>query len=288
MQEQPSIVALKQSTLSPAELRRTLVFHTTSSPAQIRQDMASLRQLDKAAEHKQRVWTAVAVACLVVAVISLVIALATATAAMAVAVVLGVGGAIAGFTMRAIRGRLNLDDRRHELTSELVRYLATDIGPGGSLDLRIDFNSYRNRRYETGREGAATSYALPWLSLKGTLAQVVKRKERRKRKYVKVKEAFREKISLTILANAKRYSGLERVQGLIQRAQLPPGILLQGVSSDANRVVIRALTDCHRRVKGRGTTGATADQQTSSHYTMLGLFLACYDCLAQCRRRKGA
>jgi hypothetical protein len=217
---------------------------------------------------------------------------------MAVAVVLGVGGAIAGFTMRAIRGRLNLDDRRHELTSELVRYLATDIGPGGSLDLRIDFNSYRNRRYETGREGAATSYALPWLSLKGTLAdgnrfrlaatQVVKRKERRKRKYVKVKEAFREKISLTILANAKRYSGLERVQGLIQRAQLPPGILLQGVSSDANRVVIRALTDCHRRVKGRGTTGATADQQTSSHYTMLGLFLACYDCLAQCRRRKGA
>ena len=120
------------------------------------------------------------------------------------------------------------------------------------------------------------------------MTQVVKRKERRKRKYTKVKEAFREKISLTILAKMKRYTGLERMENLMRRVKLPPEIQLRRVSSNANRIDIQALTDCQRRVKGRSSiVGEKADQLTSSHHTMLGLFLACYHCLAQCRSRKG-
>lgn len=284
---------------------KSLVYRSAGPPERIQQELSELKDLDKAAEKDQKFWLTIGVAAIVIGIFSLIGTFAAGMPALLVGVALGVGGAIAGFAMKAVRGRFNVDDRRYTLVWELARYLGTDMAPDSPLDVTIDFNSYQNRRYLTDQTGggmfsstSASSYCLPWLTLKGALAdgsrfrlavtQVVKRKERRKRKYTKVKEAFREKISLALLVKAKRYANLERIEGLMDGAQLPPGIQLRRVSGSGNRVTVHALTDCHRRVKGRGgyAQSKDADRRTSSHHTMLGLFLACYHCLAQCRRRK--
>ncbi len=304
MQQQRPSALTGDASASLADLQRTLVYKTTSSPASIRDDLARVKALDKDAEAKQRIWTGVAIVSLIIGVFCTFALFATGGIREQPIFLFGIlplfAIAAVGFVMMVKYGRLNLDDRRYSLVSQLLRYLATDMGRAGLLDLRIDFNSYQQRRYQTSRAGGATSYAVPWLALKGTFAdgsrfrlsvtQVVKRKERRKRKYTKVKVAAREKVRLTVLASTKRYTGLERMERLLRGAQQPPGMQLCKVGASANRIDILAMTDCHRKVFGRNASERRGSvPSTMDHHSLLGLFLACYHCLGQCRiRKKGA
>ncbi len=142
-----------------------------------------------------------------------------------------------------------------------------------------------------------SSYLVPWLSIKGRLvdgsrlrfclSQLVKRKERRRRKYTKVKVAFREKISLLVQVRPKAAGALVPFQEQMERASLPTGIERPRVQVKGNRVVLQTVTSMHRQVRRAGAPSslsrAAADQRTSDHHTHLQLLLACFDSLGRCR-----
>ncbi len=301
MQELPRFDVRDDVAALPVDFRQTLVYQTIGSPAQIQQDLLGLQSLDREAERKRVIWTMLTIASAAFTVFCLLklILSGVPDPLVSTCLVLGVAGTVATGIMSAKYRRLDLDNRRYRLTREVMRYLAADMMPGRMLDIKIDFNSYQNQRYQTGGSSAGTLYAVPWLAMKGTLAdgnrfrlsvtQIVKRKSRAKRKYTKVREAFREKIQLAIRPRRGRYTGLERMKDLIRSATLPAGLQRMNAACSAERIAIVAVTDCHRRVKGRyGVEGQDADQLTSDQHSILGLFIACYHCLGKCRvRRKG-
>src|SRR5262249_18690162 len=208
---------------------------------------------------------------------------------------------------KGAHGRFNLDDRRYEVPSRVLEYLARDLVRDRPVKITIDFNPYHQSRYCTSSQGGGffssgsqSSYHLAWLSLEGcfldgnsfrlTTALIVKRKEPSKRKYTKVKETLQKTISLILdLLKTRRYQ-LENVSTRLQAAKLPRGLQLKQVGADGRRLRLIGVTDPQLRVKDRsGTTGKDAENSLTDEHKILALFVACYYALARSRQeRKGA
>jgi hypothetical protein len=300
---EPPATVVTTHPLSIDSLRRTRIYRASAIPLKIERDLADVRDLDRNSEVYERAWLAAAIVSGVIAVgCFLCFAAGLAGSVPLVGVVLGIAAAIFAGIMKARYGRLNLNNRRYTLASELVRHLSRDMAPDSLLDLTVDFNSYHQKQYCTSQwswNASSFAFALPWLTLKGAFLDgnrfrlaatlVAKRKDRRKRKYTKVKKSFREKISLSIVVKAKRYPNLQRFDQLIQQVRLPQGVHLQHATTLGNRITVQVMTDCKRRVtRGADIKGDEACQRLIDHHTILGLFLAIYHCLAQCRSRKSA
>ncbi len=285
---------------------KTLVYDTEVGTSELLADLRQMAELDKVHEAKERFWKTAMIVAIVVSLASAWLAIYLASMTLAVVPFISTIVAIWTGVMKAGHARLNLEDRRYQIVADVVRHLSCDTPPDIRWRVRIDFNDYRQRRYLKERRGgsfasvSSAKYAIPWLRLDGAfvdgnkfrvaVAMTVKRKEKRKRKYTRVKEVFREQVTLMLRIRERRYTGLDGLDELIKAGRLPDGAAISSVSREGSRLTVTADTQPHLRLKGRhGTTGADATKNLADRHMILYLFLACYDALGQCSSlRKGA
>jgi hypothetical protein len=289
----------------PESFYQTLRYQATARPADILADLRQCDAIRKVHEDRRGSW----LTALILSIILTVGLAALSCALLAVApwvIILAVAGVVAvifsGVQMYRA-GRLILDRRRYHLAGEVLRHLACDMRRDATATLTLDFNNYHQDRYRTGTGRVSnyqlSSYELPWLALETPLidgnrlrletAMQVKRKERAKKKYTKVKEMLWEDVTLTLKVKADNVDVLQRWPGLLRERKLPGEAFVKKAQADGARLTVQAQTIRQMRLKDRSsTTNAQADQQLANEHLLLMLCLASYEALGACGTGGGA
>ena len=301
------------STATPAfsldEFQRTLIYQREATPAEVQSDMQQLLSLDKAMEVEEAKWR------------KRTTALGCTTALMLFGTIAGsvVGGPVLGVLAGLIfigllvsaivsgsnlskYSRLNLENRRYASVAAILKYVGRDMAPDAPVSVRIDFNSYLDARFVSSSSPAglfgsvsSKSFKVPWLALSGKLIDgsrfdlsaliLGKRKEKRKRKYTKVREGFRERVALSLAVKAAKYPTLAELPARLQATNPPTPFQPMGIRVDGNVIQLIGTTNPHNRLFGRGQTVVkTAPSESFSKLDdFLQLFLLAYHGLELCR-----
>jgi hypothetical protein len=291
---------------------QTLQYRQTALPAEILADLKQFAAIRARYEQKRNKWLTALVICVILMILGVVgiIIAANATAkpgagngnpwlgVMILATVAAVMAVVVCAVQMMKAGRLILDRRRFQLAAEVVRHLACDMGRTAPVQLTLDYNRYHQPGYRTsaGQVGSSqvSSYELPWLSLGATLLDgnslqietrmFVKRKERAKRKYTKVKEMLWEGVTLTLKVKGSNSEGMERLPEFLRTPRLPPGAVMKKAKVEGTRLTLEVETQRQQRLKDRSsTTNADADQHLADGHVILMMCLAAYHALGECR-----
>lgn len=153
--------------------------------------------------------------------------------------------------------RQDLDNRRLDTAYRFVEMLGQDVAPGRSMALFIDFGDYRKAGKLISKTGGMFgqkefSYEHLWMKCGGILCdgnkfeievtKCVKRKEKPKRKYTKVKERIVEKAEFSIRLNPEIYPKPEQVAGLVKTGLMPHGITVSRAIGSDKAIKICAVT----------------------------------------------
>lgn len=280
---------------------RTLKYQRLAPPEVLRADLRRISELDSESERRQMrygVHIAVSVFALIASIpgtlFSFVAMGPWAGIPVGAAGLFALISAIYNGRLWAIARKTNVENRRREIPNELLRYLPADMPAEAQLDLSIDFNPHTLPAYlrdtkSSGRTSSAAvkNYELPWLTLKGSFVDgsrfrlaatlSVKRKEKRKRKGIKVRETFTEDVELVVQVKPRRYQRLDRalnpIRALPNRSAYPQ--IVARVSGDRIHLAGSAST----RFSG---SGFATEPPLGSHRSMLHLFLACYHGMSAC------
>ncbi|MBI3928264.1 MAG: hypothetical protein HY319_22155 [Armatimonadetes bacterium] len=179
----------------------------------------------------------------------------------------------------------DLDNSRLAVPRDFIEVLQADVPPKGKLRLKLDFRDYRTNQFLQSKDGGMFSsvrsfaYSMPWLHASGPLAdssrfnirvlRLIKRREKSKRKYTKVKEKMVDVMVLSIQVDPARYPDLSTLASHLR--QPPLGLRVLQVRTDNNRVTARLTTPVNTRVQARyGATGTLEDLVTG-HHLLAGL-----------------
>lgn len=282
-----------------ASFAKTLVYEDHATAPEILARIEKLREIDKeyealsAAKFKWVLWTGIpGFACVF-------LAFCTAGITLPFALVLLIAWAVLLYQYYQLK-RLDLEDHRYAIAQEFIRCVSRDMHPESRLRISIDFNHYHRAECLRGTEGGGwlnatteKSYAMKWLEISGKLLdghrfevevrQNVKRRERRKRKYTKVKEAMSEVVTLVLQVKPSRYPNLAAAPQMVAKYVQAIGPLkLAGVEGD--RFTVSVLTPRQVRVTGRrANSNENAHLKLCDHHYLIKLMLATYQALNDCR-----
>jgi hypothetical protein len=284
-QEVPDPTHLLRDSLSES-IRKDLKLSLQGTAGDVLQQLGLVEEIDRENEPLARKWSTICIVAGILCVVSIpLIFLAGLGLILLVPSLILL---VFGWLKYNKFSRLDLYDRRHEIPARLITYLSADMAPDAPLAVTIDFNSYHNKRYKTGQVSEGWSvkkyqYELPWFTIRGQLVdgskfrmkitQDVKRKEKRKRKSTKVTETSREKLNLLIAVKPTRYPQVANFPRLMSQAQPPAQLQVAQTKVNGNRILLQALTAPER----------TSTPSGADIHGVLQMFLASYDCLAQCR-----
>lgn len=284
----------------------TLVYEQKATCNQLAQELAVVSAFDQEAERQSKRWGGWLAAYVVGTILSIFAVFFAANTKVMPVVIVVVVAAIACVFGAIYCGRhwlkwsrRNIENRRYELLSELIRLLSIDIGPQTPVEVVLNGNDYHKPEYLSvpmdGSFSAAgtNAYRLPWLSVSGefldgnrfelTATQYVKRKERRKRKYTKVKEAVRERVEVELRCKRQRYSGWDRLPYVLRSIKLPLPLSSWDLQVNQDRVTLTGWTARGVTVTGRGSHGSK-DPGLLKLNAAVGLFTLLYRGLAEVRR----
>ena len=168
----------------------------------------------------------------------------------------------------------DLDNRKLWAVLRVLKALRADVPRGTPMRLKVDFRDYQRAELR-GKTGDAASYHQTWLEAETTLADEsrlrlsltddVRRKERRKRKYTKVRERLASE-ALFEVRPAGRYGDAAAIAARLQATPAPQGLSLSSATARGRWLRVVLETPPARRVTGRGgsatMTGALADADT--------------------------
>jgi hypothetical protein len=157
-------------------LEKSLVYSTEATTEQIREDIDRLRTFDVEHEQLQRkgkLLIAGGVAGIAGGVAAGLLG-SGSVAIVVLGVLLGATGAvlaIAGIWLTLRHGRLNLENRRYEVLSGLMRLLAADIAPDEIVGVKVDFRPHtaRGKLVQKGKVSYwnVDYYVSSWFELRG-------------------------------------------------------------------------------------------------------------------------
>jgi hypothetical protein len=184
----------------------------------------------------------------------------------------------------------NLENRRIEIASNFLRKISEDIPEKAQIFLEINFDGYLKHGKKFEISNNRKNYRDLWFILKGKLQdgnsfkikilQLVKRKEKPKPKYTKVRERIQEVISVVLRINKKIYPKLENNSEfleLLQKAQLDQ------LNLEDNKLRISKRGGLYERVILRSGPQERGKENLVNHQSLLNLFLNIYSALAKCR-----
>jgi hypothetical protein len=199
------------------------------------------------------------------------------------------------FGMAASRARrFDLDDRKLEAIIQVLRMLRADTPHNAPVELTADFRHYDKggkliEEEKAGVFGAATTrkYSHEWLRLRGFLAdgthyQIsavddVSRRDKRKRKYTKVKERVKGSLSLQLRFRAAKYGDINAVAATLKAMTPPSPLSLKRLASKGRRLSITLGGQIAVRVKGRYGTEEQIGSRLITGDTILRALVWIYD-----------
>ncbi len=283
-----------------ADFRDTRRYHGQAEPADLLADLKELGRRSELARSRRILWIVLLVLSVLMTFFSCPLTLLVPWVALAL--LAGLVGAVVFAVLIYRAGRVVLDERRRKLAAVVVRALACDLPPAGTIDLAVDFNDYQQARFLTDQGQVpnylATSYRQPWLAVSARLADgtrlelgadlVARRKERAKSKgRKKIKEDLCEHVRLSLQVPALPAGAAERWPQHLRAAPLPEGAHLQRALVKKDRLLVEVQTHRHVRVTNKGsvTAGADIESRLANRHTLLMPVLAAYHALAGCRGR---
>lgn len=160
---------LPAKSFDEAEFKRSLSYKVSGTAESVLNDMAYLRQLDDEQEKKCRVWSRVGLTGIFVIVAGVICLFAEFIVAGVSVSVIGLLMVIVGFSLKAIHGRLDLDDRRYEVVSGLLRLLSKDMAADGLVTVALDFrpHNHADKLLRNGKVGYwdVKFHVDPWLEM---------------------------------------------------------------------------------------------------------------------------
>lgn len=272
--------------------RRQLVYSRKAIVPELQSDLARIRNLDVYSQQQAKKYgtrgTLAAVAgffCIFGILFSLANGFVAGAALGGCLIFVCLGMAIYWFSKYSFHRKSDVENKRYELAGELLRYLGVDIKPETEVELRIDFRGHFNTLFRTAKVGYSSTYVQPWLSLSGKFADgnrfefaaelKVKRKEKPKRKYTKVKEDASQDLTLE-LAFRNPPSDAALSDHLLT---VPPPPLDRFRAQVQNgKLTLRATTGKRRTMTGRGGATSTTNAAMAEREEFLRLFLTAYHC----------
>lgn len=188
----------------------------------------------------------------------------------AILTVFGVGfGILCGVKMTKYK-EMDLEDRKVETLQKLLSVLRADVPAVQPLKVEVDFRDY----VKAGEQKEPGSWSHTWLRTTTSLAdgtavalalgEDVKRKERRKRKYTKVKERITGEAAVE-LRLARQYGDAAAVAERLKSLPAPAGYAVAGVAGSGRRLHAALRTaPCNRLTArtGPSVTGKLPDADT--------------------------
>ncbi len=285
---------ISASTFDEAKFKRSLCYKASDCAKSVLTDMAYLRQFDDEQEKKARLGTWVGV----IGILGIVGGGALLIipnvevfefgrpwrwgmgeiAAVAVGVI-GLVAAIAGFSLRAIHGRLDLDDRRYEIVSGLLSLLSKDMAADAPVTVAVDFRPHNHaaKLLRRGRVGYwdAEFFVDRWLEMHGRFVDgtkysvtVIEKQQDRHRTKIsasgKTKHKYKTKNSseamVSLKIKQKRYPQAQELDRKVnQTVQLPPWVQLKSVGTEGELLTLRTTTNTKWDARGPGEKPATRD-----------------------------
>lgn len=263
-------------------------------PAEIRDELAQLCQIDHRQEVRTKVYKFVAIASGIGGVLTMVAAGPIGLVGIPIAAVFG---------FLAWRGwRLDIPNGRYETLVELSKLLGADLPPQGTLDVLMDLRRSDDKKHLDSEfdkdRWKVKLYINPCLQVSGRLADgnkfwvvVTERQEERSRwarsrsgkSKLKRKTKSSLKFDVTVRPDVDRYGQTSALDKLLKEAAKVPApmSLVQAEASD---------TELRLRASGPGHAGAPV--YASAAETVAMLLLSAYQCLnfqeASLRSQRGA
>lgn len=249
------------------QLSRERIYRTQAPCTRVLADMQQLREVDAIKEKKEAVTYLVGCGSLVLGAFAGFFGLVTLGASdlgsvlLLGALLLIVVGIIA-FVMRSRHAKLDLENRRYELVSRLVKMLQADTAPQAPVTLEIDLRdgTHPAKFFGEGKTPSgwqAKSYIDRWLSLQSRLVdgthlrlEMIERTDKRTRtrrgssgrtklKSRTVSDAL---VRVRLQVKTEKYQHLGRLGARARDAvRLPAGARLKSFSVEPDRVDLTVL-----------------------------------------------
>ena len=269
------------ATINEAELRKSLTYQKTAPPSSVLADLDVIRRSDNEAEKKARFWGIIVGCSAVVAVIGIAY-FVLMEMAVAGAVIGGVGLAflISGAAMRALRGKLDVDDRRYELVAGLLHYLSRDMSASENVSVTLDLlpHNHKKKYQSSGKVGYwnAKFYLDPWLTMTGRLldgtrysiTMIEKQQDRHRTKRsasgklkTKRKTKNASEAIVTLRVKEKRYPKVAALATAVDpgSVRLPAWVNVKSVGVEGESLAFRSTTKSGWDVNGIGDSPASRD-----------------------------
>ena len=193
--------------------------------------------------------------------------------------------------------RKNLEDRKLLTGLRLARIIGVDLKKNTPLQIAISFENYLKHGRALKGNSQWGKFFDTWFQAHGRLAdntvfdisvsQKVTRKERRKRKYTKVKEAIQEIVSLQLKPVGEDFPKLDQFPQVIRQQQQEAGRKM--LPFDISRAEVRngtvrlaAVTAHYMKTSGRSNQ-ETGKENLIDGDRLLMLLLATYAALHRCK-----
>jgi hypothetical protein len=277
------------------QFSKDLVYRTQAPSARVLQALETLRQLDTESERKSSEtgsWGCgallAAFACLWIAGFLMAKHGTAALLVFLLAIALGISGTLFA-NKHAHHDRLNLENRRYELVSQLMELLRVDIAPDEPLALALDLRPDTSPQKRRGERRTPTGWTVksfldPWLSLQGRLldgthfrVEMTERVEERtkpKRKRVNTRRYSDAIAKVQLRVKPERYSQLGKLGPRARDAvQLPEGTRLKSLAVEEDRLTLTVLIDSPWAAQGDKSTRVNASR------VLAMMFLSLYQVL---------
>lgn len=279
-------------------LRVSLVYKKSAPLSAVQADLVAIKSLDLKSQSNKWLWGTLGVLSFLSIPVSLFVAFGVGVGvspSLGVLVPISAGLVFLFFCYQFYQSqRTDVENRRYELPTQLLHYLSADMAADEPIEIEIDFNTYHQPKHRTAQESSwfssesSSSYEQPWLRMRGKFLDgnrfrlestlQVKRKEKRKRKYTKVREEFGEELQLTLQIR-RSDADLQKLSDALLAMAPPPHLVALRPRFSGDRLSLTADTSTARRLQGRGgsVTGANAIEQAASVHCYLALFMAAYN-----------
>ncbi|ATB51229.1 hypothetical protein [Corallococcus macrosporus] len=252
--------------------RKERVYRCSGPISELRDDLERLRLLDMDVERSRKNWRQAALLCLAATFVLFVYGLTLDEGpedALATRLTLWTGLVLLAGTVGCLIvylrfRRLDLENRRYTLVSQVLHRLRRDIGPDAPVKLVVDLTPVDSSekglgKYKTSTGWNAEDFSDPWLTLQtrlldGTHVRIAAvqrlRKRSRTRRSIsgKYKTKYRKDswalFAVQLRVKAERYPDLARMEPETRGAmRLPGGVVVDKLQVGEDRMALRTLVE---------------------------------------------
>lgn len=136
-------------------------------------------------------------------------------------------------------GRLDFEDRKIEIAKNFLQKISEDIPENKRIFLEFNSDGYLKHGKKEVIRRNKINYKDIWFTTKGKLQdgnkfrvivkQIVRRKEKPKRKYIKINERIQELVSIVLRINRKIYPNINKITKILEPVDIDFGMKITEV-----------------------------------------------------------